>query len=151
MHPRLFDSPIVGPEAFAKPTKCYLNIRCILAFVRLSLFCDCFDSHIPTFVLIHSQSPLPSSLLSIGASATMLRSQPARNTLRAVQRRQSICAPPSHPFSSTATVAGISPHRTNFQSPNTKSAQDLTKRGKSTAAATASTTYVLGRLIELLL
>ncbi|MCJ1482382.1 Acetolactate synthase, mitochondrial [Schaereria dolodes] len=62
----------------------------------------------------------------------MLKSQPARNSLRTISRSRLPCPTPSQQFSSTAPAAAISPHR----SPPSKAPS--AKRGQSTAAATAS-------------
>ena len=68
---------------------------------------------------------------------TMLRTQPAKATLRAARRRQSSCPQKIQKFSSTSSAAAISPYQNSPQSPSSKSSKDVIKRGQSTAAATA--------------
>ena len=79
---------------------------------------------------LHSYIPFYSSY----PISTMLRSQPAKNTLRAVQHRHSVCAPHSLQFSTSAKVAAISPYRGVYQQPTSKSTKDAARRGKSTAS-----------------
>ncbi|KAI4287634.1 MAG: hypothetical protein L6R35_003110 [Caloplaca aegaea] len=68
----------------------------------------------------------------------MLRSTPARSTAQALCRRRQSVVPPCQQFSSTPTAAAISPHRNPTQAPPSTPARDPTRRGQSTAAATAS-------------
>lgn len=74
-------------------------------------------------------------------SSTMLRSQPARNAICALSWRQPATSQSSRCFSTSTSLAAISPHR-KPTSPLTTSAQnDSARRGQSTAAAPAPSVY----------
>lgn len=67
----------------------------------------------------------------------MLRTQPGRSTLCALRRPQSRCLPATQHFASSSPVAAISPHRNSTPSSPKVPIPEVTKRGQSTAAATA--------------
>ena len=67
----------------------------------------------------------------------MLRSQPARSTLRSVWRRQPLCPSPAQQFSSSPAAAAITPYRRTADAIVKQNVASPTRRGQSTATAAA--------------